>query len=81
MKRVTRELMAYIFSLKPWMSLLAFIIVPAHKRVVFEESMGLVWTIFYGAFMSVAFPWALEVVRNSNISINDTTLDSANLEL
>lgn len=48
------------FGIAPLVTLVGFILVPAHKRIVFEEGVDLAWQLFFGAFLSVMMPWAME---------------------
>lgn len=54
----------------PLFTFAALIIVPAPRRIVFEEGLALLWQAFLFAFASVIVPWALkfdlvqEAIRN-----------------
>lgn len=39
---------------------MASILVPAQKRIVFEAGVQLAWDVFFGAFLHVLVPWAVE---------------------
>ena len=72
------ELLQYFISLAPLVSLLAFVTIPAYKRIVFEEGVTLLWTVFFGAYLGVLVLWLLtfeavqEIVRNVTMSANAT---------
>lgn len=46
--------------MSPFATLIAFILIPAHKRIVFEAGVDLAWKVFWGAFLHVVVPWAME---------------------
>lgn len=39
--------------------LVAFILIPAQKRIVFEAGASLAWVVFVGAFLHVLIPWLM----------------------
>ncbi|KAF2483880.1 hypothetical protein BDY17DRAFT_309245 [Neohortaea acidophila] len=48
-----------LFSLTPPLSLLAFIVSPAHQRIVFEDGVYLVFTVFFALFLGKLGPWLM----------------------
>jgi hypothetical protein len=44
-------------DIRPFASLIGFIVVPAHQRMTFEAGADLVWNLFFGVFASVAISW------------------------
>ena len=81
------ELIQYFLSPAPFVSLLAFVVVPAYKRIVLEDGVNLLWTIFFGAFWRVVYPWLLsfemvqEMIRNATMTTDTTRGDHVKLEL
>ena len=59
-------------SLGPFASLIGFIVVPATKRVVFEEAIGAVEAIFFECFYRSAFPWVVQKKLVQDIMVNVT---------
>lgn len=51
------EHLQYFLSTAPLVTLLAFIVVPAYKRIVFEDVLSLIWTMFLAAVFGVVWPW------------------------
>lgn len=48
------------FGVAPFATLVAFILIPAHKRIVFEGGVDLAWNVFLGVSINVVVPWAVK---------------------
>ena len=46
-------------SIGPLASLIGFVVIPATKRVVFEEGIDTVEAVFFSAFFRLAIPWVV----------------------
>jgi hypothetical protein len=49
-----------VFSIGPVASLIGFIVIPAHQRVVFRAGVDLVEAVFFTLFLHLVVPWAVK---------------------
>ena len=72
--------------MKPLFTFISFIIVSAPKRIVVEEGIELIWTVFFGVFLKTIVPLVMslgdtqDALRNTteaqkNASITNRTGD------
>lgn len=55
-------LLRCVFSfvdIRPLAALIAYIVIPAHKRIVFVEGVATLWCLFFGLFFSRLVPYVL----------------------
>jgi len=72
-----------LFGSRPLASLVAFIVIPAHKRIVFVAGIDLAFWTFIGLFFNLVIPWfattgfARDIVGNMTQAIrNNGTMDA-----
>ncbi|KAI4652354.1 hypothetical protein J4E93_002555 [Alternaria ventricosa] len=68
------------FSVTPLVRLLAFILVPAYKQIIFIEGIQLVWTVFALQFLRITASWAVKTEFAQGFMQNMTKEHEANMK-
>lgn len=70
-----------MFSLVPPVPFLAFIVAPAHQRIVFEDGVYFICTIFIALFLGQLGPWLMsnDTFREAWYNGSRLHLDAANV--
>ncbi|KAI4699994.1 hypothetical protein J4E81_004028 [Alternaria sp. BMP 2799] len=68
------------FSVTPPVRLLAFILAPAYKQIIFIEGIQLVWTVFALQFLRITASWAVKTEFIQTFMQNMTREHEANMK-